>query len=675
MQASRRSKGTISIAPFTSTAPLRIGVVGYLNSWLYREACAAAGADVMPFAPRACGAAFAAGTLDAALVPTVHAARLVAAGMADDDLSFGLAVRGPTSSVFLTGPPDLRDPRYSRIATNGDSATSVALARLILTERFGHNRVDIVRDETAASEPCLLIGDAALRRFLCLGENAGADLGDLWLEWTGLPMVFARWVTRPGLETPTRRRINECLRQASLDLHAVRHAEPGIKTALNREAERGNLPVEVVRGYLSRFNYALGPDERRGEHVFLDRHARLSARRSPHEGFSFWTQRKRLSVGPRAQIVGDSCGLRELRRKASHAQRFDRSEIVRLLSDFPASELFALAHARRLSVTEPEVVTYVIDSNPNYSNICDTNCSFCAFYRPTARVEGAYAHSVGSVMKQIEAAVARGATTILLQGGHHPNLPLSYYLDLVRLTTERFPHVTPHFWSAGEVRRMAEVSELTVAQVLAALYDAGQRSLPGGGAEILSDRVRAIISPLKGSVSDWLEVHRAAHRTGMSSTATMMYGHVEMPQDIADHLVAIRALQDETSGFTAFVPWSFKPGPTPLARRLRLRSRAGPGTYLRVLAVARLALDNFAHIQASFFSEGWDAGETALHCGADDVGGTLLEENVHKAAGFENPTPLAEVRRRIRKSGFAPRQRDTHYRPIASAEMADEVTA
>jgi cyclic dehypoxanthinyl futalosine synthase len=320
-----------------------------------------------------------------------------------------------------------------------------------------------------------------------------------------------------------------------------------------------------------------------------------------------------------------------------------------------------LAQVVRYRFHPDPVVTFVIDTNPNYTNVCVTDCQFCAFYRKPGDPE-AYTLSVDEVMAKIAPAVARGATTVLLQGGHNPALPLDYYLDLVRETRRRFPAVLPHFFTASEIQTMAQVSGLPVREVLGRLQAAGQRTLPGGGAEVLSARVRQRISPKKGGPTAWLEVHREAHGLGLRSTATMMYGHVDQPDDVLDHLEAVRALQDETRGFTAFIPWSFKPGNTLLEKWIK--HYAGPNTYLRMLAVARCYLDNVEHVQASWFSEGKKAGQIALHFGADDWGGTLFEENVHRAADYVNTTTVEEIAALIREAGFRPLQRTTLYEPV-----------
>ncbi len=347
-----------------------------------------------------------------------------------------------------------------------------------------------------------------------------------------------------------------------------------------------------------------------------------------------------------------------IQEKVEAGTRLDREDGRHLLTDAPLLELGALAQAERSRRIPDRAVTFVIDSNPNYTNVCVTDCQFCAFYRKPGDPD-AYTLTVEEVLAKVEFAAAKGATTVLLQGGHNPAIPLDYYLTLVRETCRRFPQVTPHFFTASEIQTIARTARLSIADVLGRLREAGQSTLPGGGAEVLSARVRRRIEPKKGGPGAWLEVHREAHRQGFKSTATMMYGHVETPGDILDHFDAIRDLQAEHGGFTAFVPWSFKPGNTRLEKWIK-QSR-GPNAYLRMLAVARLYLDNFPHVQASWFSEGKQAGQIALHFGADDWGGTLFEENVHRAADYVSTITVDEITTLIRDAGFAPVQRTTTY--------------
>ena len=303
-------------------------------------------------------------------------------------------------------------------------------------------------------------------------------------------------------------------------------------------------------------------------------------------------------------------------------------------------------------------VSFLIDSNPNYTNVCVADCLFCAFYRRPGDKE-AYTLTVEQVMEKIKHAADQGATTVLLQGGLNPELPLSYYTELIRETRKRFPHVTPHFFTASEILMMAEVSMKTIAEVLAALKEAGQTTLPGGGAEVLTEYVRKRISPKKNPDEGWIKVHWEAHRQGFKSTATMMYGHVDRPIDLIEHMDKVRTLQDEFHGFTAFIPWSFKPGNTVLEKKVPLN--VGPNAYLRILAVSRLYLDNVPHVQASWFSEGKKVGQISLHFGADDFGGTLIDENVHKATGHINTTTIEYTVQMIQEAGFIPAQRTTKY--------------
>jgi cyclic dehypoxanthinyl futalosine synthase len=355
--------------------------------------------------------------------------------------------------------------------------------------------------------------------------------------------------------------------------------------------------------------------------------------------------------------------LDRIRQKVVDGARITRDEGLYLLSDAALLDLAPLAQTVRFRHNPDPVVTFVVDANLNYTNVCDAFCTFCAFYR-TDKASDAYTHSVEDMMKMFASVQELGVTTVLLQGGLNDALPFDYYLDLVRETRRRFPDLHPHFFSAPEVKKMEQVSGLPLPEVLAALYDAGLRTIPGGGSEILSDRIKPKLTRLfpKATSADWLDVHRDAHRVGMRSTATMMYGHLEEDEDIIEHLDQTRELQDETGGFTAFVPWSYKRDNTALAKKVK--REAGPNRYLRIVALSRLYLDNFQHIQASWFSEGKKTGVVALHFGGDDFGGTIFEESVMREAGHYNRTTVDEIMALIRDAGFAPAQRTTLYEII-----------
>jgi len=351
--------------------------------------------------------------------------------------------------------------------------------------------------------------------------------------------------------------------------------------------------------------------------------------------------------------------------KARSGKRISPEEGLELLQHAELLDLGDLANEIRFRKNPRPWVTFVTDTNPNYTNICNVDCIFCAFYRHPGE-EGEYTYPVEHLIQKFKESAAQGVTTILLQGGVNPALPFDYYVELVERTVKEVPEVTPHFFSTSEIIGMSQVSGLKVREVLQRLWDAGQRTLPGGGAEILSDGVKKKISSKKGTSEDWLNVMREAHCIGYKTTATMMYGHIETDEDIIIHLESIRKLQDETGGFTAFVPWSFKPGNTPLEKIIP--HYATSTRYLQILAISRIYLDNFQHIQASWFSEGKKAGQIALHFGADDFGGTLLEENVHAAANFINTTNTEEVIELIREAGFVPAQRTTLYEIVRGYE-------
>jgi len=307
-------------------------------------------------------------------------------------------------------------------------------------------------------------------------------------------------------------------------------------------------------------------------------------------------------------------------------------------------------------------VTYVIDTNPNYTNVCTADCLFCAFYRKPGK-EGGYTLSVEEVMTKIAQSQKLGVTTVLLQGGLHPDLKMDYYVTLIKETKKRFPGVTPHFFSAPEIYNMAEVNKMSIREVLQTLWDAGQRTLPGGGAEILSESVRIKISPKKNKNNLWVEVHETAHQIGFRSTATMMYGSIETPKDILIHLQTIRDMQDKSGKFTAFVPWSYKKTNTPLEQKMP--AWAGESAYYRILAFSRIFLDNFDHIQGSWFSEGKEIGVKSLAYGVDDFGGTLYEENVHAATTHINKSTVDEIREMIELGGYTPAQRNTEYQILS----------
>jgi cyclic dehypoxanthinyl futalosine synthase len=337
------------------------------------------------------------------------------------------------------------------------------------------------------------------------------------------------------------------------------------------------------------------------------------------------------------------------------------------LDHFHSPDLIGLgfeADAVRRKLHPEGVVTYIIDRNINYTNFCTEYCTFCAFYRPLkgATSEEGYILDFDTIYAKIAETVEMGGTGVLMQGGIHPDLKIDWFERLFRGIKERFPQIWLHCLTASEVLAIAKYSGLDLRTTIIRLRDAGLDSIPGGGAEILDDEVRQRIARIKCKTEDWVSVHRTAHQLGMRTTATMMFGVGETYEQRINHFEVVRRLQEETGGFTAFIPWSFQPGHTALGGRGW--DEATSVEYLKVLAISRLYLDNIENVQASWVTQGLKVLELGLHFGGNDVGSVMLEENVVKAAGTSNCTTEEELRRIIRDAGFKPVQRDTLYRTM-----------
>jgi cyclic dehypoxanthinyl futalosine synthase len=337
------------------------------------------------------------------------------------------------------------------------------------------------------------------------------------------------------------------------------------------------------------------------------------------------------------------------------------------LDHFQSPDLIGLgfeADAVRRRLHPESVVTYIIDRNINYTNFCTEYCTFCAFYRPLKgpKASEGYILPFETIYEKIAETIEMGGTGVLMQGGIHPDLKIDWFESLFRGIKQRFPQIWLHCLSASEVLAIAEYSDLDLRTTIARLRDAGLDSIPGGGAEILDDEVRFRIARLKCRTEDWVSVHRTAHQLGMRTTATMMFGVGETFDQRVNHFEVVRRLQEETGGFTAFIPWSFQPHNTALGGRGW--DEATSVEYLKTLAISRLYLDNIENVQASWVTQGLKVLELGLHFGGNDVGSVMLEENVVKAAGTSNCTTEEELRRIIRDAGFQPVQRDTLYRTM-----------
>jgi cyclic dehypoxanthinyl futalosine synthase len=358
--------------------------------------------------------------------------------------------------------------------------------------------------------------------------------------------------------------------------------------------------------------------------------------------------------------------LDELRQKVWNGDRINQAEALRLYA-LPLEELGALADRRRRLVKAGaydgrgnEIVTYIVDRNVNYTNVCNVYCKFCAFYR-TEKDDDSYVITFEELDKKIEETVALNGTQILMQGGHHPKLTKQWYLDLLSHIKNKFPQVNIHGFSPSEFIHFREVFNEPLETIIADFRKAGLGSIPGGGGEILVDRVRQRISPLKAMSDDWLSVMDVAHRQGMNSSATMMFGHVETPADRIEHLERLRVQQDKTKGFTAFICWTFQ------AEHTKLRApTVGAQEYLRTQALGRIYLDNFPNVQSSWVTQGQEIGQVALKFGANDLGSIMLEENVVSQAGTTFRMTVADMKRLIKDLGYEPRQRDNWYRLVGS---------
>src|SRR5712671_5420005 len=342
--------------------------------------------------------------------------------------------------------------------------------------------------------------------------------------------------------------------------------------------------------------------------------------------------------------------------KVRAGERINSAEALELYRNAPTAVLGQLADAIRRQKHPDGLVTYIIDRNVNYTNVCVAKCNFCAFYREVGSPDG-YVLGFDELFRKIDETIAVGGVQLLLQGGHNPDLPLSWYEDLFRAVKERYPDFKLHALSPPEVIHLSRLSQLSVPDVVQRLIAAGLDSIPGGGAEILVDRVRTLLHCYgKASSDEWLDVMRHAHRAGLRTTATMMYGTVESDEERLEHLLRLRALQDETGGFTAFITWSYQPDHTELAG-----SEATGIDSLRTLAIARIVLDNFDNLQASWVTQGGKVGQLSLAFGANDMGSVMIEENVVRAAGASYCMDEVEIVRNIEDAGFAAKRRNMHY--------------
>src|SRR5512138_3171346 len=600
---------------------LRAAAVSFLNAWPLTAGLEESERIELVLAePSRCAAMLEAGEVDLALV-SVGA---LPGGEFEVVPGIAIGADGPVQTVVLAG--EQSPAIWDEVFLDTASRTSHVIAKIVLDEmgvRPKYTLLPAVEGLARAkgTKGALVIGD----RGFDVRANHVIDLGREWTKLSGLPMIFALWAARPGRVTPED--VQELSRAAQLGL--------GIRTELAQQfaAEKGGDPERYRRYLTQRIRYGLGPYELEGLEAFL--------KKAEEKGFLPPMKLRFVDDVVRSRRVRRTLSLDAALQKGAEGGRLDPDEAELLDEKAPLLELGLAADQRRRALHGDGVVTYIVSRNVNYTNVCTTACHFCAFYRPRGHKE-AYVLTRDELGAKLDETVRLGGIEILMQGGLHPDLGIEWYEELFRWMKAGWPMINLHALSLDET--------------IDRLVRAGLDSIPGGGAEILHDEVRRRIAPLKCSTDEWLAVMRAAHRKGLRSTATLMFGVGEEPQHRVAHLARLRDLQDATGGFTAFICWPFQAANTRLA--------PGDGSahaYLRTNALARLFLDNVPNLQASWVTMGGGVAQAALHMGCNDFGQVMIEENVVSAAGTSFRMDSEEVERHIREAGFRPARRNMMY--------------
>jgi len=616
--------------------------------------------------PSQCAARLAAGDVDLALIPTAayreidgHTPLRAVPGVA-------IASAGAVRTVLLVG--EVPWTEMTDVALDGASRSSAALVRLLshergLTPRFVEVAHDEVDRAAHGRTGALVIGDAG---FTVADRYPHVyDLGVEWKRLSGLPFVYAVWAGRPD----------------ALDDEAVALLRESLRLGLAARAEiarawaeaHGGPPALYQRYLTENIQYRLGSEELSGvgaffERIRLDEGSERKTRLRFFDGAYVKERATRVSSAPAPVAAAPSSppsrSVDGLLADAASGARLSPDDFVRLYTDAPILDLGAAADARRRALHPDGTVTYIIDRNVNYTNICVTRCKFCNFYRPPTSKDG-YTLSREVLAQKFQETVDLGGVQVLLQGGLNPDLPIAWYEDLFRWMKSSFP-LAIHGLSPEEIRFIAEQERMPIRAVIERLVASGLDSIPGGGAEILDDEIRHSISPLKCSTDTWMEVMREGHALGLRTTATMVFGFGETPAHLVNHLERLRALQDQTSGFTAFICWPFQAEGT----RLKLRDDTTALRYLRIFAMARLYLDNFPSLQVSWPTMGPEVGQVALRFGGNDFGSAMIEENVVSQAGAVFKLSADDIERYVRGAGFLPRRRNMRYELLPTVAAA-----
>ncbi len=645
---------------------LRLAAVSFLNARPITYGLERDGDDRVDLRfdiPSACAEALARGEADLALLPLASYATFaeplrVVPGVA-------VAGRGAVRTVLLVG--EVPWSEMTHIALDSASRSSALLLRVLTRERgldptFEESDHDGILQAASGRRGALIIGDAGFKAADLYPYVY--DLGAQWAQLTGLPFVYAVWAGRPGAASPD---------QVALLRDSLRQGlEHRGEIARAFAAERG-LEAAVCAHYLTHnIRYQLGAEELSGASAFLTRAQALGVVPAgarvrffddgrPERPITTARTAPPLPLPSSAPAHGPR-SLDRLLADAAAGVRLSFDEGLRVYREASLLDLGAAADARRQGLHGDGTVTYIIDRNVNYTNVCVTRCKFCNFYRPPGHKEG-YTLSKEVLAAKLQETVDLGGVQILLQGGLNPDLPLAYYEDLFRWMKANFP-LAIHGLSPEEIRYIAEIENLPLRTVIERLVAAGLDSIPGGGAEILDDEVRRHISPLKCSTETWLEVMRQGHALGLRTTATMVFGFGETPEQLFGHLEHLRALQDETAGFTAFICWPFQAEGT----RLKLKDDTTAVRYLRVFAASRLYLDNFPSLQVSWPTMGPEVGQVGLRFGGNDFGSAMIEENVVSQAGAVFKLSAEDIERYVRDAGFVPRRRNMRYELLPDGE-------
>jgi cyclic dehypoxanthinyl futalosine synthase len=571
-----------------------------------------------------------------ALMPVAAAATL---GGIEIVRGAAVTAKGRVRSVLLCADRPLDE--LDTIVLDSTSRTSVVLGRLIVAAR----RNAAVRYESARPEDAVgrvggrtgavVIADLALRQEGRFAHTI--DLGEAWLELTGLPFVFAAWSARAGILRPGDADALRAALEVGLEKRADYAADHAKKTGDDGVRARAYLDESI--------RYRLGDDEAKGLQEFFDRASKAG----------LLPETEGRCAGETAKAPRRPASIDGLLARAHDGERLSGDDAERIYREAPLFELGLAADAVRKRKHPDGVVTYIVDRNVNYTNVCTTSCRFCAFYRPVGHPE-AYVLSREVLGQKLQEVVDAGGVQILLQGGLNPELPLTWYEDLFRWMKTTYK-LGLHALSPEEILHLSRLESLSTREVLERLHAAGLDSVPGGGAEILTDRVRSKIAKAKCTSDEWLSVMRVAHQMGLRSSGTMMYGTTDDERDRVLHLLKLRDLQDETGGFTAFFCWDYQ-------YEQGVKQKAGEtGTsyYLRTQALSRLVLDNFDHVGASWVTQGPDVGEIALRFGADDFGSVMFEENVVSSAGTTFCIDASAIEGRIHAAGFKAVRRNVRY--------------